>query len=218
MSPITNFATQLNLEVVKIYRVEESAWRGTQQKYLMRLGENRTLPPFLAQSIMHSVEDKAGVAIGGGLGDPDIHDLAASMGQPKTVLATTPREVFSSVDAGESWQRLGVMRQFPYSYTRPIAVKEDNPQVMFVGHGQTASPTIGCVERSEDVGKTWETLPLPGEPNSYINYFATHPLDPNLVLASSLYGQLFYSGDGGGSWQKVRQEFSEVRSLAWAPN
>lgn len=157
-------------------------------------------------------------AIGGGLDDPDIHDLAISMGQPKTVLATTPREVFSSVDAGESWQRLGVMQQFPYSYTRPIAVKQGNPQVMFVGHGQTASPTIGSVQRSEDGGKTWGTLPLPGEPNSYIICFATHPSDPELVLASSLYGQLFYSDDGGDSWQKVRQEFSEVRSLAWMPS
>ena len=86
---------------------------------------------------------------------------------------------------------------------------------MFVGHGQTASPTVSSVQRSEDGGKTWETLPLPGEPNSYIICFATHPSDPELVLASSLYGQLFYRGDGGGSWQKVRQEFSEVRSLAW---
>ena len=157
-------------------------------------------------------------AIGGGLDDPDIHGLAISRGQPKTVLASTPREVFASQDTGESWHRLGVMQQFPYSYTRPIVVKEDNPQVMFVGHGQIASPTIGCVERSEDGGKTWETLPLPGEPNSYILCFATHPSDPNLVLASSIFGQLFYSGDGGGSWQKIRQEFPEVRSLAWVPN
>ena len=59
---------------------------------------------------------------------------------------------------------------------------------------------------------------LPGEPNSYILCFATHPSDPNLVLASSIFGQLFYSEDGGGSWQKVRQEFTEVRSLAWMPS
>ena len=157
-------------------------------------------------------------AIGGGLDDPDIHDLAVSVGQPKTVLATTPREIFSSQDAGESWQRLGVMQQFPYSYTRPIAVKENNPQVMFVGHGQTAALTMGSVQRSEDGGKNWETLRLPGEPNSYIICFATHPSDPDLVLASTLYGQLFYSGDGGGSWHKIRQEFSEVRSLAWMPS
>ena len=64
----------------------------------------------------------------------------------------------------------------------------------------------------------WETLPLPGEPNSYISCMATHASDPNLVLASTLYGQLFLSHDAGDSWRKVRQEFSEVRSLAWMPS
>jgi len=38
------------------------------------------------------------------------------------------------------------------------------------------------------------------------------------VLASTLYGQLFLSHDAGDSWRKVRQEFSEVRSLAWLPS
>jgi len=78
----------------------------------------------------------------GGLTDPDIHGLALSAGPPKTVLATTPREVFASTTAGESWQRLEVMQQFPYAYTRAIAVKADNPRVIFVGHGTTASPTV----------------------------------------------------------------------------
>jgi photosystem II stability/assembly factor-like uncharacterized protein len=110
------------------------------------------------------------------------------------------------------------MKQFPYAYSRAIAVKADNPDVIFVGHGNTASPTIGSVQRSTDGGKTWETLPLPAEPNSYIICLATHPADPNLVLASSLYGQLFCSHDGGDSWQKIRQEFSEVRALAWMPS
>src|SRR5439155_399983 len=152
--------------------------------------------------------------IAGGLSDPDIHGIAISGGQPKVVLATTPREVFASTDTGESWQRLEVMQQFPHAYTRAIAVKADDPHVLFVGHGQTASPTIGSVQRSQDGGKTWATLPLPGEPNSYISCLATHPSDPNLVLASTLYGQLLMSHDAGDAWRKVRQEFSEVRALA----
>jgi photosystem II stability/assembly factor-like uncharacterized protein len=119
-----------------------------------------------------------------GLGDPDIHGIAVSGGQPKVVLATTPREVFANTDAGESLQRLAVMQQFPHTYTRTIAVKEDDPQVICVGHGQTASPTIGSVQRSQDGGKSWETLPLPGETNSYISCIATHPSDPTLVLAA----------------------------------
>ncbi len=48
--------------------------------------------------------------------------------------------------------------------------------------------------------------------------YVSQSSDPNLVLASSLYGQLFFSNDGGGSWQKVRLAFSEVRSLAWMPS
>ena len=37
---LTNLANQLNLEVVKIYRIEESAWRGAQQKYLTGVYED----------------------------------------------------------------------------------------------------------------------------------------------------------------------------------
>jgi photosystem II stability/assembly factor-like uncharacterized protein len=133
-------------------------------------------------------------------------------------LPLNPRECEICDTTGESWQRLEVMQQFPHAYTRAIAVKEDDSQVIFVGHGNTASPTIGSVQRSQDGGKTWETLPLPGEPNSYIICIATHPSDPTLVLASTLYGQLFMSNDAGDSWRKVRQEFSEVRSLAWMPS
>src|SRR2546429_965879 len=153
--------------------------------------------------------------IAGGLGDPDIHGIAVRRGQPKAVLATTPREVFASTDAGESWQRLEVMQQFPHSYTRAIAVKEDDPHVIFVGHGKTASPTIGSVQRSQDGGQTSGTPPLPREPHSQISCLATHPSDPNLVLASTLYGQLFMSHDAGDAWRKVRQEVSQGPALAW---
>ena len=156
--------------------------------------------------------------ISGGLDDPDIHGIAVKLGQPKTVLTTTPGEIFASINGGEDWRRLEVMKQFPHSYTRAIAITQGDPEVIFVGHGNTASPTIGSVQRSKDGGGTWETLPLPMEPNSYINCIATHPSDPDRVLASSIYGQLFCSNDGGDSWRKVRQEFSEVRSLAWMPS
>ena len=152
--------------------------------------------------------------VAGGLDDPDIHGIAVSAGLPKTVLVTTPREIFSSTDTGESWRRLNVMQQFPHTYARAIAVKEDDPDVIFVGNGNTALPTAGSIQRSGDGGKTWESLPLPSEPNSYFHSIATHPSDPNRIVACSIFGQLFHTEDGGDSWHKVRQEFSEVRSLA----
>ena len=75
--------------------------------------------------------------IAGGLDEPDIHGIVISVGQPKAVLVSTPGEVFESTNAGASWQRMDVMKQFPFSYSRAIALKEDDPQVIFVGHGNT---------------------------------------------------------------------------------
>ena len=56
------------------------------------------------------------------------------------------------------------------------------------------------------------------EPNSPVWNFATHPADPDLILANSVYGELYRSADGGENWEKLKKEFTEVRALAWTPN
>jgi hypothetical protein len=56
------------------------------------------------------------------------------------------------------------------------------------------------------------------EPNSNIWSIATHPGDPDVVLASSLLGEIYSSSDAGDSWQKLKREFSEVGAMAWVPN
>src|SRR5205807_2593045 len=47
-----------------------------------------------------------------GVDDPDIHDTAISINGAKTVLTSTPREIFASTDGGESWRGLGVGKHF----------------------------------------------------------------------------------------------------------
>lgn len=156
--------------------------------------------------------------VAGGLSDPDIHGMAITLGQRKSILASTPRAIFASQDAGESWQSLVSTKQFPLAYCRWVAVKADNPQVLFAANGDSAIGSTGAIQRSTDGGRTWDTRPLPVEPNSPIWNFATHPADPDLILANSLFGELYRSADGGGTWEKLKREFSEVRALAWAPN
>jgi photosystem II stability/assembly factor-like uncharacterized protein len=103
-------------------------------------------------------------------------------------------------------------------YCRGIAVKADNPNVLFVANGDAASGEAGALQRSKDHGRTWETLPLPVVPNTPIWTFAMNSADPDLMLTCSHYGQVFVSEDAGDSWRKVRREFSEIRALAWVPN
>jgi photosystem II stability/assembly factor-like uncharacterized protein len=75
-----------------------------------------------------------------------------------------------------------------------------------------------ALHRSRDRGQTWEPLPAPVSPNGTIWNLATHAADPDVLLASSVNGQVFCSSDTGNSWRKFSREFGEVHALAWAPN
>jgi hypothetical protein len=157
--------------------------------------------------------------IAGGLNDPDIHDVAVrAAGNAKTVLTSTPREIFASTDKGESWHGLGVGKHFALPYCRHLALQADDPNTVFVATGDGAAGSTGAIQRSKDGGESWEMLSLPVEPNSPIWAFATNPADPGLMFACSHYGELFATGDAGDSWRKLPREFTEIRALTWTPN
>ena len=152
-----------------------------------------------------------------GLYDPDIHAMTIARTTPKRIVASTNGEMFFSADAGESWTAVGVKQKWPLPYARGVAVKADDPNVVFAGCGETTTGETGLVLRTTDFGRTWETLTLPGRPNSTIWGLATHPADGNRIVAFSLFGEVFISEDAGESWTKVPREFGEIRTAAWLP-
>ena len=132
-----------------------------------------------------------------GITNPDIHGMAFSLGEEKTVLVSTPREIFASRDDGATFESLMSSMSLEMPYCRWVAVKPDDPQTMFVANGDAAIGNTGTIRRSTDGGQSWEERPLPVEPNSPVWNFATHPSDPDLILANSVYGELYRSEDGG---------------------
>ncbi len=153
-----------------------------------------------------------------GVTDPDIHNYTITVGPPKTLLTITPREIFSSTDDGVKWEPVSVLKQVSIPYCRAVVVKSDDPQVIFIGNGESAFGGVGALHRSGDRGKTWETLPIPVEPNGTIWDLAAHPADSDFLLASTVNGQVFCTADGGDSWSKFHRDFGEVHALAWVPN
>jgi photosystem II stability/assembly factor-like uncharacterized protein len=153
-----------------------------------------------------------------GLDDPDIHAMAITAATPTRVFASTARELFISDDMGEKWQSVGVKAKWPLPYARGIAVKVDDPGVLFAGCGETTTGEKGHVLRSTDAGQTWEILKLPVQANSTIWGLATHPAKANRILAFSLFGELYVSEDAGDAWAKIGREFGEIRAAAWLPN
>jgi photosystem II stability/assembly factor-like uncharacterized protein len=156
---------------------------------------------------------------GGVMDELDIHDVTIVPGKAGAALVTIPNDLCRSLDTGESWTPLGVGSQFPLPYCRSVAYKEDDPNVMLAAFGDDALGCVGTIQKSSDGGQTWETPLLPLAPNTHMECFATHPSNPNLILACSHYGQLFATSDGGDWWIKFPKEFTEVRgALAWMPN
>jgi photosystem II stability/assembly factor-like uncharacterized protein len=151
----------------------------------------------------------------------DIHGVAVSAGRSPKILATTPDGLWTSTNEGQNWS----LHEFPrfaprdtISYCRGVTLGADNPDVIFVGNGDFIPGKRGAIHRSTDGGKTWESLPLPVEPNSVVYWIATNRADPKVVAAVSLHGYLYLSTDGGNSWEKNRREFGEIRAVAWVPN
>jgi photosystem II stability/assembly factor-like uncharacterized protein len=151
----------------------------------------------------------------------DIHGLALRPGQPTALFATSPFGIATSTDEGESWAYHYFPKFHPEdarSYCRGIAFKADDPDVMFVGNGDSIPGLTGAIQISRDGGRSWSAASLPVEPNSVIYWFATHPALPNVIVAASLYGYVYVSEDGGASWSKRQREFGEIRALALTPN
>ena len=157
---------------------------------------------------------------GGGLDYPDLHGVTIVPSSPKAVIATTEYDVLVSEDMGESWRNIRCDgSHFPMPYTRTVVLKEGDPSVMFAAIGDQSIGSAGAVSRSLDGGDTWHEPRLPVAPSSHVECFATHPADPDLVLACTHYGQIFGSSDGGDWWIKLHKEVTENRGgLLWVPN
>lgn len=153
-----------------------------------------------------------------GLYDPDIHSVAIAATSPKRLYASTAREMFISSDLGDTWESLEIREKWPLPYARGIAVKTDDPNVLFAGCGETTTGQTGYVLRTTDFGGKWDVLTLPSQPNATMWGLATHSADPNRIVAFSLFGEVYVTENAGTSWRKIGREFGEVRTAVWVPN
>ena len=111
----------------------------------------------------------------------------------KMVLTTTPREIFASDDTRRELARARRRRPVPRCrYCRSLAQKADDPDDAVRRHRRRRGrqrPARSSARRTAAAAGRW--LKLPVEPNSPIWAFATHPADPDRIVACSHYGELY---------------------------
>lgn len=152
-----------------------------------------------------------------GLTSEDIHGLGVEYEAGRRILfASTNKGLHTSTDDGDTWE-LNVIDS-PWQYTRVIVPRADHNGTMFLTNGDGPPGSNGKLHRSNDFGRTWTDVGLPGELNSTVWCLATHPADPHLIFVATNLGQLFRSRDGGETWTKLKREFCEIRALMWQPS
>src|SRR5262249_54568082 len=120
-----------------------------------------------------------------GLSSQDIHGLAISPRQPRTLLASTNNDINRSRDDGERWEPLNARAPFPGPYCRVAAAAADDPDLVYFGVGNGPPGNQGALFRTRNRGESWERLPLPVPPNSTIWNLAMNGADPRRLYATS---------------------------------
>ena len=120
--------------------------------------------------------------------------------------------LWKTTDGGETWRPI-TDGQVKSASVGAVAVSETNPDLVFIGMGETAirgniMPGDG-VYRSTDAGATWKHV---GFSESHgISKIRIHPTNPAIVFVAS-FGKysvpspergVFKSTDGGNTWKKV---------------
>jgi photosystem II stability/assembly factor-like uncharacterized protein len=114
------------------------------------------------------------------------------------LVGTVGQSVMRSSDGGNSWERIGPRRGFPYEASvRCVAIHPDRPDIVFAG-------TERGLYQSEDAGAHWRLL------DSALNHFyiwalAIDPVDPTIMFAGTgtpTPAKIFRSTDAGESWEQ----------------
>ncbi len=120
--------------------------------------------------------------------------------------------VWKTEDGGTYWENVSD-GFFKTSAVGAIAVAESDPNVIYVGMGESCirgNVAQGDgVYKSTDGGKTWVNVGL--ESTRHISRIRIHPQNPDLVYVAALgnaFGDsedrgVYRSADGGGAWERV---------------
>jgi photosystem II stability/assembly factor-like uncharacterized protein len=132
---------------------------------------------------------------------PRVSSLLVSHASPTVVHATTHLGLLRSRDNGATWDILAAGLPI-HDGVQSLAVDPSDPSHMFAG-------TPAGLYESRDAGASW-IRSKEGRLGVAIPSVIFLDSSGNRVLAAdNTWGGVFYSGDGGGSWQKIsRPEFA----------
>jgi photosystem II stability/assembly factor-like uncharacterized protein len=159
--------------------------------------------------------------------DPDmgrcVHKLVLDPARPGALVMQFHGGVYVSDNAGDAWKR--VSAGLPHDFGFPLAAtaRGDFFVVPLLADTNRVVPDGALkVWRTRDRGRTWRAMTqgLP-QKDHFVGVLrdamAADTLEPAGVYLGTTSGELFYSKDDGGSWEKLPASFPRITTLkVWA--
>lgn len=120
--------------------------------------------------------------------------------------------IWKTTDGGASWTPLDDF--LPTLSIGCMMLKADDPDTLYAGTGEGFFETVegssntsavrgAGIFRSTDAGESWTQIPSTAIPEfHFVNRLATHPSNPDLILAATNSG-IWRSVDAGESWSRT---------------
>jgi len=141
----------------------------------------------------------------------DVRSLTFDPQNPDHIfLGTSTGTVFSSSDGGHSWSRFAHLGAGDDYVIDHLAINPQSPNQMFIAAWSVENQQAGDLFRSQDSGKTWETIPAMH--GKSIRAMSTAASDTNVLVVGTLDG-VFRSRDGGKNWDKISPAGTEIKNI-----
>lgn len=149
----------------------------------------------------------------------DVRSLAYDPQNPDRVfLGTSTGVIFVSNNGGQDWSRFAHLGTGDEYVLDHIVVNPQNSNIMYVSAWSAQSQQIGDVFRTNDGGKTWQTLPAMH--GKSIRAMAMSASNPKILVAGALDG-VFRTNNGGNDWERMspasQAEIKNIESIAVDP-
>ena len=141
----------------------------------------------------------------------DVRSLAYDPQNPDHIfLGTSTGSLFSSTDGGKNWAKFAHLGSGDDYVIDHLSIDPQNPNTMYAAAWSVETQQAGDVFRSDDGGKTWETMPAMH--GKSIRAMAISASDSKTLVAGAVDG-VFRSSDSGKSWQKISAGNSDIHSI-----
>lgn len=155
-----------------------------------------------------------------GLPHSDVHSIQVSPAKHERVYVTTGGGPFCSDDEGFTWRAMGPAN--PRKYAMGLAAHPAEPDRVVIS--ASAGPPSSwngkdgarCdVYLSTDAGRRFRTVAKGLKGAVQRKALAINPKVPSEVVFGTTYGDVWYSNDGGETFDQVADELGNIKALAF---